>query len=267
VSGKPHAAWLAMGLLAFGTGAVSHGRERPVASAAVPVLYTEGTVHGFLELTTADGALLAHGDLLQVVREGGIASRMVFHLAKGSVFEESVTFSQRDVFTMQTYHLVQSGPAFADDLDATLSRSGTYLVKTKSHKDGREHEYSGTLSMPGDVYNGMVSTIAKNISTRENTTVHFVAFMPEPRIIALELAPSGTQRVHLGQHEETAVNFAVKPKLGFLLGLGAKLTGKMPPDSHVWIITNDVPAFVRSEGPLYSGPVWRIALTSPEWPK
>jgi hypothetical protein len=183
------------------------------------------------------------------------------------VFEESVTFSQRDVFTMQTYHLVQSGPAFADDLDATLSRSGSYLVKTKSHKDGREHEYSGTLSMPGDVYNGMVSTIAKNIPTRENTTVHFVAFMPEPRIIALELAPSGTQRVHLGQHEETAVNFTVKPKLGFLLGIGAKLTGKMPPDSHVWIITDDVPAFVRSEGPLYSGPVWRIALTSPEWPK
>jgi hypothetical protein len=183
------------------------------------------------------------------------------------VFEESVTFSQRDVFTMQTYHLVQSGPAFADDLDATLSRSGTYVVKTKSHKDGREHEYAGTLSMPGDVYNGMVSTIAKNISTRENTTVHFVAFMPEPRIIALELAPSGTQRVHLGQHEETAMNFTVKPQLGFLLRLGAKLTGKMPPDSHVWIITDEVPAFVRSEGPLFSGPVWRIALTSPEWPK
>jgi hypothetical protein len=267
VIGKPHAAWLAMGLLAFGTGAVSHGRERPVASAAVPVRYTEGTVHGFLELTTADGTLLAHGDLLQIVREGGIASRMVFHLAKGSVFEESVTFSQHDVFTMQTYHLVQSGPAFADDLDATLSRSGSYLVKTKSHKDGQEHEYSGTLSMPGDVYNGMVSTIAKNISTHENTTVHFVAFMPEPRIIALELAPSGIQRVHLGQHEETAVNFTVKPQLGFLLRLGAKLTGKMPPDSHVWIITDEVPAFVRSEGPLYSGPVWRIALTSPEWAK
>jgi hypothetical protein len=121
--------------------------------------------------------------------------------------------------------------------------------------------------MPGDVYNGMVSTIAKNISTRENTTVHFVAFMPEPRIIALELAPSGTQRVHLGQHEETAMNFTVKPQLGFLLRLGAKLTGKMPPDSHVWIITDEVPAFVRSEGPLFSGPVWRIALTSPEWPK
>jgi hypothetical protein len=259
--------WLAMGFVAFGTGAISHARDAAPAIAAIPVRYTEGTVHGFLELTTADGAVLGHGDLLQVVTDGGIESRMVFHLAKGSVFEESVTFTQHDVFTMHSYHLVQSGPAFAEDLDASLSRAGTYVVKTKSHKDGAEREYAGTLSMPGDVYNGMVSTIAKNSSTRENTTVHIVAFTPQPRVIGLELAPSGSQHVLLGHHEETAVNFAVKPKLGFMLHLAAKLTGKMPPDSHVWIITDDVPAFVRSEGPLYSGPVWRIALTSPDWPR
>jgi hypothetical protein len=266
-NGHSRAVWLAMGVVAFGTGAISHERERPVASAAVPVRYTEGTVHGFLELTTAPGALLAHGDLLQVARNGAIESRMVFHLDHGSVFDEAVTFTQQDVFTMQTYHLVQSGPAFADDLDASLSRSGSYVVKAVSHKDGRTREYAGSLALPGDVYNGMVSTIAKNISTHENTTVHIVAFTPEPRLIALELSPSGSQRVLLGQHEETAVNFAVKPKLGFLLNLGATLTGKVPSDSHVWIITDGVPAFVRSEGPLYTGPVWRIALTSPVWPR
>jgi hypothetical protein len=262
--------WLAAGIVAFGTGAMSNVRSRTVASTtseAVAVRFTEGTVHGFLDLTTETGAQLAHGDLLQVARNDGIASRMVFHFADGSVFEEQVSFTQQGVFTMRTYHLIQSGRAFADDLDATLSRSGAYVVKTKSHKDGHEHEYSGTLSMPGDVYNGMVSTIAKNISAHENTSVHFVAFMPEPRVISLELAPAGSQRVWLGKHEETAVNFTVKPELGFLLHIAAKLTGKMPPDSHVWIVTDDVPAFVRSEGPLYTGPVWRIALTSPAWPK
>jgi hypothetical protein len=73
--------------------------------------------------------------------------------------------------------------------------------------------------------------------------------------------------VLLGQHTETAVKFALKPRLGAVLHLGAKLTGKAPPDSYVWIVTDDVPAFVRSEGPLYSGPVWRIALASPGWPR
>ncbi len=263
MTGGSRAIWAIMGLVAFGTGAISNERERPVVSPAVPVRYTEGMVHGFLELTTESGAFLAHGDLLQVARNGGVESRMVFHLAKGSVFEETVTFTQHDVFTMETYHLVQSGPAFENDLDASLSRTGSYVVKTKSHKDGAENEYAGSLSMPGDVYNGMMPTIVKNVPAEGSTTVHIVAFMPEPRLVAVELAPSGPQRVSLGQHEESAVSFALKPKLGLFLRIGAKLTGQLPPDSHILIVTDDVPAFVRSDGPLYTGPVWRIALTAP----
>ncbi len=267
MSGEKRVAWMTLALVAVFPGAMALGREPRLESTAIPVRYTEGMVHGFLELSTEAGALLAHGDLLQVARDGGIASRMVFHFGKASVFEETVTFKQRGVFTMETYHLVQSGPAFADDLDASLSRSGSYVVKTKSHKDGREQRYAGTLTLPPDVYNGMVIVIAKNISARDTTTVHIVAFTPQPRVIKLELAPSGSQRVLLGQHAETAVRFTLKPRLGALLLLGAKLTGKVPPDSHVWIVTDDVPAFVRSEGPLYSGPVWRIALASPSWPR
>jgi hypothetical protein len=227
-----------MGLVAFGTGAISHERAKPFVSVAVPVKYTEGTVHGFLELTTGAGALLSHGDQLQVAKNGGISSRMVFHIANGSLFEESVTYTQHDVFTMQTYHLIQSGPAFDEDLDATLSRTGSYVVRIRSHRDGREQEYAGSVSLPGDVYNGMVGTIAKNISAQEATTIHIVAFMPEPRVIAVELAPSGAERVKIGAHEESAVSFTVKPKLGMLLHVGAKLAGRLPSDSHIVIITS-----------------------------
>lgn len=260
-------AWLWLALVAAFPSPMAHGREPSPEAAAIPVHYTEGMVHGFLELTTEAGALLAHGDLLQVAKDRGMSSRMVFHFGKESVFEETVTYTQRGVFTMETYHLVQSGPAFADDLDASLTRSGSYIIKAKSHKDGHERLLTGTMKLPPDVYNGMVITVAKNISVKNTTTVHIVAFTPDPHIIKLELEPSGTQRVLLGRHEETAVRFAIKPRLeGFLL-LGAKLTGKVPPDSHVWIVEDDVPAFVRSEGPLYSGPVWRIALASPGWPR
>ena len=257
---------MTLALLAVVSTAVAQQRGRRVEPAAIPVRYAEGTVHGFLELRAATGAPLAHGDLLQVARDREIESRMVFHFSDASVFEEAVTFTQHDVFTMQHYHLVQRGPAFADDLEVTLARSGQYVVKTKSHKDGGEKQYTGKLDLPPDVYNGMVITIAKNLGTRDTQTVHIVAFTPEPRLIGLEIAPSGSQRVLLGQHAETAVHFKLKPQLGALLKIFASLLGKAPPDSDTWIVMDDVPAFVRFEGPLYSGPVWRLDLTSPTWP-
>jgi len=55
--------------------------------------------------------------------------------------------------------------------------------------------------------------------------------------------------------------------LGIWLKFFASLLGRMPPDNHVWIVTTDVPAFVKFEGQLYmNGPVWRIELTTPRWP-
>jgi hypothetical protein len=257
---------MTLGVLALFLAATAQQSDRQAESAAVPVRYAEGTVHGFLELETATGKLLAHGDLLQVPKDREIESRMVFHFSDASVFEEIVTFTQHDVFTMQSYHLIQRGPSFSDDLEVTLSRSGAYVVKTKSHKDGREKQDTGTVDMPPDVYNGMVITIAKNLIARDSQTVHIVAFTPKPRLIGLEIARSGSQEVMLGRHVETAAHFKLKPKLGTFLKIFAKLLGKSPPDSDVWIVTDGVPAFVRFEGPLYSGPIWRLNLTTPTWP-
>jgi hypothetical protein len=259
-------AWPALVLLAAFTTALSAPRARRAEPAGIPVRFTEGSLHGFLELRTAGGTLLAPGDLTQVVRDSGIESRMVFHFADSSRFEETVAFSQHGVFAMQNYHLIQSGPAFAGDIDATMSRSGHYVVKSKSHGDGKEEQDSGSLDLPPDISNGMVIMIAKNVAAGRTETVHIVAFTPKPRLVGLQLAPTGSQRLVFGGHSETAVNFTLTPRLGALLGFFARLFGKMPPDSHAWIVGGDAPAFVRFEGPLYSGPVWRIDLASPGWP-
>jgi hypothetical protein len=44
----------------------------------------------------------------------------------------------------------------------------------------------------------------------------------------------------------------VKVKIGGIAGLVAPLLGKQPPDTHVWVLTGDAPAFVKLEGPLYA---------------
>jgi hypothetical protein len=56
----------------------------------------------------------------------------------------------------------------------------------------------------------------------------------------------------------------LKPRLGIWLKVFATLLGRAPPDSHAWIISDELPAFVRFEGPLVTtGPVWRIETTAP----
>jgi hypothetical protein len=239
----------------------------PSSAAPVSVRFAEGATHGFLVLRTVNGVLIASGDLLQVGRRGQVESRMVFRFKDGSVRDETVVFTQQRVFTMQSYHLVRRGPAFTEDTEISLERaSGKYRVNTKARKDGQENVLSGTLDLPPDVYNGMVITIAKNLPKGASETVHIVAFTPTPRLIQLELAPTGEHKVVIGELAKTATHYVLRPRLGSWLKLFATLLGRVPPDSHAWIVTDEPPAFVRFEGPLDTmGPVWRLETTSPRF--
>src|SRR5271157_5271464 len=71
--------WLALLSLTPFIPASAQQRPRRVEPAGIPVRFTEGSVHGFMELQTAAGALLAPGDLTQAVENQGVVSRMVFH--------------------------------------------------------------------------------------------------------------------------------------------------------------------------------------------
>ena len=235
----------------------------------IPVHFLEGAMHGFLVLRTFDGALVASGDLIQKGRgDGEVESRMVFRFEDGSILDETVVYSQQTVFTLRTYRLVQRGPAFPDDTEVSMERAtGKYRVTTHSRTDGQSSVVEGTLDLPPDAYNGMLLTVAKSLPQGAGETVHLVAFMPKPRVIELQIAPAGEHPVKVGVLTKTAVHYVFKAKIGGGLGLMAKLTGRVPPDCHVWIVTDDVPAFVRFDGPLFTpGPLWRIELASPRWP-
>jgi hypothetical protein len=241
---------------------IAHAQGR-VEPGGIPVRFAEGTVHGFLDLHNIDGRLLANGDLLQTPSPSGVDSRMVFHFADGSVFEETVKFTQHKVFELQSYHLVQRGPAFTDDLDASFTRDGKYLVKSVSHKDHKEKQFTGTLDLPADVSNGLVPVLLKNLIRHDTQSVHMVAFMPKPRLVGLRMAPVQEEKVMNGTRAETTVEYDLKPRPGAVAGFLGGILGEIPADTHMWIVLQDVPAFVRSAGPLYTGPIWRISLTAP----
>jgi hypothetical protein len=242
-------------------------RHGAIEAAPVPVRFTEGTVRGFLLLSNADGGRIASGDFNQVSQAGEIKSRTTFHFKDGSLHDETAVFTQRRTFVMKSYHLLQKGPAFREDMEVSLDRgTGKYRVKVKPH-DGPEKVLTGKLELPLDVYNGMVPIAVKNLAAGAREKVHMVAFTPTPRVIELEITPSGEDKAQIGDLHKTATHYVLKPKLG-LLKIPATLLGKSPPDNHIWVITADVPAFVKFQGPLAAeGPIWRIELTSPVWPK
>jgi hypothetical protein len=235
----------------------------------VAVRYSEGLVHGFLVLHTLDGNHLADGDLVQIARGNRVTTQLVFHFKDGSLHDETATYSQSGSFRLLSYHLVQKGPAFKTQMDLSIDASSGQVTIRHSGDDGNEEVISERPKLPPDIANGMVLTLLKNIRPdTPETTVSMLAATPKPRVVKLHIVPESEESFTTGATRRKATHYVVKVEIGGLSGFVAPLLGKQPPDTHVWILEGQAPAFVKFEGPLYlGGPSWRIELTSPVWPR
>jgi hypothetical protein len=112
-------------------------------------------------------------------------------------------------------------------------------------------------------------TLLKNIRPdAPGTTLSMVVATPKPRLVKVVITSQGEDSFSTGGSSRKAIHYVVKVDIGGVTGLVAPLIGKKPPDTHVWILGGEAPAFVKSEGPLYlGGPTWRIELASPVWPR
>lgn len=230
----------------------------PASAEPVAVRYTEGVTRGFPVLRSLTGERLAQGDLIQVAREDQVDSRLVFRFVDGSYYEEQVSFSQRGSFVLDSYRLIQRGPAFPETLDASFDReTERYTVRYRPDVDSPEEVVKGRFSLPADVYNGMLITIIKNLPAATSQVVQIVAFTPKPRLVKMLLAPVAEDRVSVGDWPLTATRYAIKPQLG----LFASLLVTDLPDVKCWVVGGEAPGFLRFEGPLYfMGPVWRVEV-------
>src|SRR5262245_4327524 len=221
-------------------------------STPISVQYQEGLVRAFPVLRTTDNDALAQGDFAQVTRGDQVTSRLIFRFKDGSLYDETVVFSQRERFILQSYRIVQRGPSFPETLEASMDRqSGRYEVRYRADEESAEEHLTGTLAIPDDAYNGMLTLIVKNLRPGASETVSIVAFTPKPRVITLQFLPLATERGTAGE----VVRYHIRPKLG----LFASLLVTDVPDTRVWILMGEAPAFLKAEGPLYfMGPIWRV---------
>ena len=238
------------------TCAITLAAASPVFAEPVTVRFTEGVTHAFPVLRSAGGEKLAQGELTQIPRGDRVENRLTFRFRDGSVYDERVVFSQRDMFTLMSYQIVQKGPSFPESIEAKVDRdSGRYEVRYKGDEDAAEEVLKGKIELPNDVYNGLLGTLMKNLPAGTSTTVQIIAFTPKPRFVKMLLTPAGDDTVMMGETAVPATRFLVKPQLG----LFASLLVTDLPDVKVWILGGEAPAFLKFEGPLFfMGPIWRI---------
>jgi len=165
-----------------------------------------------------------------------------------------VVFSQAGVFSLLRYRLVQRGPSFPETLDASIDRE-RYEVRYRADEESSEQFVTGRITLPADVYNGMLSLLLKNLPGSEGAIVQVVAFTPKPRVVRLQLLPLAGDALAVGEARMRVTRWVIRPQLG----LFASLLIADVPDAQCWILPGEAPAFLKAEGPLYfQGPIWRI---------
>jgi hypothetical protein len=230
----------------------------------IPVRHTEGLIHGFLVVRTLEGKALADGQMTQDARGDRVTTHLIFRFKDGSIYEDTTVFSQRGTFRLLSDHLILRGPSFKRQMDTSIDAS-TGQVKVRYTQDkGKEKVIAQRMELPPDVANGLLFTLMKDIKPSvPRTTVSMVATTPKPRLVKLAILPQGEEPFTIGRFRHKAMHYVVKAEIGGVTGFLARLMGKQPADTHVWVLGGEAPAFVKAEGPFYvGGPIWRIQLAS-----
>jgi len=245
------------------------GFAQHLSAEVIAVEHTEGMFRGFLRLKSADGKIVARGDATQTSHDGKVTTQTVFHYKDGSIHDETAVFTQNKTFQLLTYHLIQKGPTFPQQMDFSFdTTTGNVTVKYQD-KDKKPETIEQKMELPPDLANGMVATLLKNIPRVTTlSTVSMLVTTPKPFLIKLKLSRGGETTFTADGPPQPASRFDVHVDIGGLIGVVVKLIGKQPPDTHVWMVEGKIPGVIGSEGPLYpDGPIWRVELASPVWPK
>src|SRR5256712_5487686 len=222
----------AMGVPGPGSGARVRGGHPPMKAVAiftfaltlatsaaafaepVAVTFTEGVMHAFPVLRSVGGEKLAQGELLQIPRGDVVENRLIFRFRDGSLYDERVVFSQKDLFTLVSYQITQRGPSFPESIDAKVDReSGRYEVRYKGDEEAAEEVLKGKIELPGDVYNGLLGMLMKNMPAGTTTTVPIISITPKPRLCILRLTPLANATLLMGEAAVPAGPVPVQPPL------------------------------------------------------
>ena len=234
---------------------------REACGVPVAVRYHEATAHGFVVVHSDNDQRLAAGEMTQTTNGARVTARLTLHFKDGSLYDETTVYSQDATFHLLTNHVRERGPTFPKPTDEYIEvQKGE--VSLSEAKDGGGADVHH-VEIPDDAANGLMLVLLKNlVAPALGTTVSMVAVPSKPRIIKLKIHSEGHENFEASGYIVKAVHFVVHTEIGGVAGLLASVTGKQPPDIHVWLTAGAVPTFVKFRGPLYEqGPIWTVELS------
>jgi hypothetical protein len=233
----------------------------------IAVRHPEGTLHGFLALTTDQGQVLADGDLIEIVRGDRVTSHLTFHFKDGSLDEETTVYTQHGFFRLISDRHIQRGPFFPHPIDMTIDVAKGVVMTSSLGKDGKDEVTTTRVKMPPDLCNGLVIPVIKNISPDAGETkVSMIVAAPKPRVVTLDMMPQAPGTFYLAGIPRKATVYEIKIEIGGLAGIIASVIGKQPPNIFIEIIRGELPAFLRESGPIFEGgEILTISLIGPTW--
>lgn len=231
-----------------------------VEAASIRVKHRDGTSHGFLVLRSAEGQVLASGEMAQTVDGDRVNSETTLYFRDGSVHDEVTVYSQSRHLRLLTDHVRQSGPSFSNPIDERIdATSGT--VTTQSLKDGASKPEARHLKLPDDLANGLLVTLLRNISPADQVTVPMLVGGSKPRVVEVTLRSEGRKEFSVEGRTITTIHYVAHITIGGVAGAMASVLGKQPPDMHFWILGGKAPTFIRAITPLFDeGPIWTVDL-------
>jgi hypothetical protein len=234
----------------------------------VTVRHVQGYLHGFVVLRDLDEKILASGDMTQTPGANRITAVLSLHFKDGSLYTETSVFSQRRVFRLLSYKQVQRGPSFKTQQTLNVDTSTGKVSIQYTDMNGAVKTIDDKLDLPADLANGVLPTLLADADPKAENTLSMLVTTPKPRLVKLKISPSEQDSFTIGGAGAKATHYIVKIDLGGVTGAVAQVAGKQPPPIHFWVAAGNAPVFLKSEGPLFEdGPIWRIELASPAWPK
>lgn len=233
----------------------------------VAVHFPQGSANGLLLVRSVNGKVIGNGDLTETVHGDRVTCKFALRFDDGSQYEETTEFSEDGKFRVLTYHMIQKGPSFRQAIDMTMDAEKGNVSVTTTDDNGKKNSWSRQMKIPADVANGIVPFLASNLTPSEpKATVSMVAATPKPRLVQLTIIPEGVESFPLDGAKIEATRYAVKVDLRGVIGPVAKVTGRQPPDTILWVLRGKVPTFLMAQETFVDGPVCRIQLASPQMP-